>query len=376
MDQTININPFNFLILSGATQSLIIAWYSLRKNRSQVYLSLGTTLVCFHIIYLMILDLNLEIRYPFLLWIPYSYITGLGPLIFLYTRSLLVQEDKLSKNDRLLFIPLLMEVIIQIIFIALSIYQDKQVYNITFAPVFTIITYVVAGVNIFYYLKKASLLLNQHKLRTQQTYSSISEKSPFWLGRLLSLYRLIWMLWIPFALLFFLFFRFQLQYLVLLILIYGLLLAITYLTYWIALENRTYADRVIPLKKERNSPNAYTYLTTREIEEKLNILDSLMFHNKIYLQQDLNLRDLAEKGSIEPNLVSFLLNTHKEISFFDYINRARVNEFKERVASGNYNHLTLLAIAIDCGFSSKSSFNRIFKKSTGMTPRQYQKTLE
>ncbi len=61
-------------------------------------------------------------------------------------------------------------------------------------------------------------------------------------------------------------------------------------------------------------------------------------------------------------------------NFYSYINAFRVEEFKERVVSQKYTHLTILAIALDCGFNSKSTFNRIFKQATGITPNEFVKS--
>jgi len=60
-------------------------------------------------------------------------------------------------------------------------------------------------------------------------------------------------------------------------------------------------------------------------------------------------------------------------NFYTFINEYRVEEVKKRLVDHQYDHLTFLAIAYECGFNSKSSFNFIFKKSTGMTPSEFKK---
>jgi AraC-like DNA-binding protein len=72
--------------------------------------------------------------------------------------------------------------------------------------------------------------------------------------------------------------------------------------------------------------------------------------------------------------VSEIINRHYELSFFDLINQFRVNEVKKRLADPAYNHFSVLAISMDCGFNSKSSFNNAFKKITGTTPSEYRKS--
>ena len=85
---------------------------------------------------------------------------------------------------------------------------------------------------------------------------------------------------------------------------------------------------------------------------------------------------LAEALRMSPNHLSQVLNERLNRNFFDFINERRVEEVKKRLAMSEYEHYTLLAIAEDCGFKSKSSFNSIFKRFTEMTPSQYKKSLK
>lgn len=92
---------------------------------------------------------------------------------------------------------------------------------------------------------------------------------------------------------------------------------------------------------------------------------------KPYLQGDLRASDVAAALNISVNHLSQVLNTIQNQNFFDFINTHRVEEVKQRIADKRFAHLTILAIALDCGFNSKSAFNTVFKKTTGVTPSQY-----
>lgn len=61
------------------------------------------------------------------------------------------------------------------------------------------------------------------------------------------------------------------------------------------------------------------------------------------------------------------------MTFIDFVNANRVEAVKKRIDKGEARHLTLLALALDCGFNSKSTFNRVFRKSTGLNPSEYEK---
>lgn len=93
---------------------------------------------------------------------------------------------------------------------------------------------------------------------------------------------------------------------------------------------------------------------------------------KPYLQPDLTLSDLATKLKTNTSVLSQVINTGFGKNFNDFINAYRVAEFKAKINTPQYRHLTLLAVAFDCGFNSKTTFNRAFKKVEGQNPSSFQ----
>lgn len=104
-------------------------------------------------------------------------------------------------------------------------------------------------------------------------------------------------------------------------------------------------------------------------------LKSLMQEEKPYLDSKLRLSELAERLDVSKNHLSQAINENLGKNFFDYVNEYRIEEVKVRLGQPENTHLTLLGIAMDSGFSSKSSFNHIFKKETGQTPSEYKKSI-
>jgi len=104
-----------------------------------------------------------------------------------------------------------------------------------------------------------------------------------------------------------------------------------------------------------------------------NNLDAFMNTEKPFLNPDLKLHDLAKLIGAPAHLLSEYINKKRDLNFFEFINHYRVNEFKQRVHDSEYKQYTLLAIALDVGFNSKASFNRIFKQHTRLTPSQFKK---
>jgi len=94
---------------------------------------------------------------------------------------------------------------------------------------------------------------------------------------------------------------------------------------------------------------------------------------KPYLKDDLSLTVLAQQLGLNTNQLSQVINQKAESNFFTFVNRYRVEVVKIKLKDPAFAHLSILGIAYECGFRSKSAFNRIFKEQTGMSPVQYQK---
>ncbi len=102
-------------------------------------------------------------------------------------------------------------------------------------------------------------------------------------------------------------------------------------------------------------------------------LTQLMSSDKPYLDENLTLRNLAEMLDIPPNHLSQLLNEGFDQNFAEFVNSYRLEMFKSKVADPDQRHLTILALAYDSGFNSKTVFNTFFKKMMGQTPKSYWK---
>jgi adenylate cyclase len=92
---------------------------------------------------------------------------------------------------------------------------------------------------------------------------------------------------------------------------------------------------------------------------------------KPYLNPDLSLRILAQQIDIQPNQLSWLLNESIGKNFNEFINHYRVDAFKSLSNDPKNAHITLMGLAYESGFNSKTVFNTYFKKETGLTPKQY-----
>lgn len=97
----------------------------------------------------------------------------------------------------------------------------------------------------------------------------------------------------------------------------------------------------------------------------------LMQREKPYLNPELTLGELAELLDTHPNHLSQVVNSMAGKNFYDFINGWRIEEFLRKAGEPENRQFTLLALAFDCGFNSKASFNRNFRNSTGFAPTEY-----
>lgn len=94
-------------------------------------------------------------------------------------------------------------------------------------------------------------------------------------------------------------------------------------------------------------------------------------NKKPYLNPDFNLQMMVEDLNISRQKLSYLINSGQQKNFYKLINEFRVLEVKEKLLDPGFSHYSVLGIGLDCGFNSKTSFNRIFKEETGYTPSEY-----
>ncbi|WP_276876504.1 helix-turn-helix domain-containing protein [Chryseobacterium joostei] len=96
---------------------------------------------------------------------------------------------------------------------------------------------------------------------------------------------------------------------------------------------------------------------------------------KPYLDGDLNLLKLSDRVQINAHQLSYLLNNGFQENFFYFVNKYRVEHAKKMLIDDSFQKLSILGIAFESGFNSKTAFNTIFKKMTDMTPSEFRKRM-
>jgi len=129
-----------------------------------------------------------------------------------------------------------------------------------------------------------------------------------------------------------------------------------------------------PARKEFEK-YAKSGLKETEAEQLHKKLSEFMRINKPYLNSELSLTKLGESFGVHSNYLSQVINDRENKNFYDYINEFRIEEFKRLVNEPGKEKYTILALAYECGFNSKSAFNNCFKKLTKQTPSEYMKLI-
>ncbi|WP_462250646.1 helix-turn-helix domain-containing protein [Ferruginibacter sp.] len=112
------------------------------------------------------------------------------------------------------------------------------------------------------------------------------------------------------------------------------------------------------------------------LDEWKSKISVLMESEKIYEDPELSLTQVAKQLKTNPSLLSKIINQGFQLNFNDFINNYRITAVKEKLQAGEQKKQTLLGIAYDCGFNSKATFNRAFKKTTGASPKEWLKKNE
>lgn len=102
-------------------------------------------------------------------------------------------------------------------------------------------------------------------------------------------------------------------------------------------------------------------------------MKEVLEEEQLYLDPSTSLRSVADKLDTNTKYLSQVVNHNAKCNFQQFINQYRVAAVKEKIKDPNYNNLTLFGIARQCGFKNKSTFYKVFKEVTGVTPRKYLK---
>jgi len=239
-----------------------------------------------------------------------------------------------------------------------------------FYTLIPIVQFIAIGSILIYCYRSLGMIRKYHSW-VKANYSNDDKYNLRWLYRLTFIFGLLWFMLVPYTLIDFLFFDFDLgikDY-------YPIYILLSLITLWISIEAFLKPELVF-LEKVKIKETKTDNPKSNELLKKADWLRLEMERNLFYLDSELSLTSLAKALEIHPNNLSKIINDGVGSSFSDFVNEYRVKAVTEKLKDPKYDHITLLGISFDCGFNSKTTFNRVFKNITGQTPFNYKKGLQ
>lgn len=300
-----------------------------------------------------------------------------GPLIYLYIRrSILHYPDELPKAKALHFLPMAIAIVIAIYFITTNEFKaDQPVFNqLQVKKQFLsmkLIGFSISAHNLIY-LFLSFRLLQRYRTYVRQTASFSNQTHFRWLLTIIG----ILLLPVFSTQITFLVFHgppVRFPYPTIGFALMMLIIHILYLfkpTLFSQLPEALMVDDPEALEPVRYESSALANDQKKRIHQKL-----LQYMDEAhpYRKQELTLRDLADTLSVNVKYLSQVINEVQEQNFMDFINGYRINEAKDMLQNRQYQHYTIVAIAQEVGFKSRSAFYNAFKKVVGSTPTAFKK---
>ena len=290
-----------------------------------------------------------------------------GPLLYLYTKSVNSKEFHLLKKEFLHFVPFCLMFCFTLFRFQFQSQEAKLVLLKTglYGETGSLIYFIVMNVSILVYLSLAFLTIRTKNQNLKRYYSSLEKVNYNWLKLVVSAFFIMWIVDI----------------------INGFLSSLGINTHtlrelltFISLSiNFVFANLLIlkslrlPETEEITEIHKYekSPLTLQTKNDILYRLEKLMAQEKLYLNSSLTLGEVASNLSVVPRYLSQVINELKGQNFYDFVNTYRIEEAKNILSNPIHNDEKILAVLLDCGFNSKSVFNTVFKKATGITPSEY-----
>ncbi len=293
------------------------------------------------------------------------------PILFIYAKTLTDQSASL-KRKYLLFVVFLVLIVFSglILFFKLNKTQlttfSYSVSEFIWGKIIIASLYLLI---IILFLAKTYLLIQIHKTKIKNIFSFQDKIDLIWVQRI------VWAFLVLFTInLFAVIFMVSKKITVAktdYIMYVSLVILVFYIGYWGYKQGRIfYSQNEIDIINSNILTSTHPVLKEKHYQIQKNFIQEKMETEKPYLNPELTLYDLSKTVNIPSRELSNLLNHEMHMNFYEFVNRYRVEEVKKRLET-DVGKFTILAIALDCGFNSKASFNRIFKQITEFTPTEY-----
>lgn len=308
--------------------------------------------------------------------IPFSL--AVGPLIYLYIKSSVQLHYKFTLSQIFHFVPVAIYFLFKVFIysydsqqLGFDTTQNGELYNWVNHNLTIAITTLFA-VHMLIYLVISFKLYYRFRDRLEQEYSNTYKYELRWLYMFLIAYTSMFTYDVLQSITDGFIFNLHwtqawwYQFFSVIVVIY-----VGVMGYFTPLEDMIKLD----LDKSLTTPEVYNTedKETFEYENELEQIKDIVIKERLYIDSNLSLNQLSRKTKINTSQLSYIINKGLNKNFNDFINEYRVEEVKNELRNPEKQHLSILAIAYDSGFNSKATFNRVFKRLTGVSPSEYRK---
>lgn len=348
------------------------------KTLSNYLLALIFLMISIAIVNLYINVFAVSVKFPQLLFVDDTFMFVYGPLLYLFTESVLFKKYQIDRKKIIHFIPFIL-VVIFLIFVMLNVKINSLIAIINSIenqdiPVYVRIGELLILSHIISYLILSKRKINRVNSVATDTYSNFNQDNLKRLNFILNGFIVLFVISLIHSILPFMGFRNGL--------LISLLFLIGFMFYFInlillkMLQESTNNSGIITLVRLRNKEKyAGSKLTDAELNTYKSKLWNHMEQEKKYLNSELTIHDLAKELNLSSKILSQIINEGYSCNFFDFINKFRIEEAKRLILNQTDDKMTILEVMYDSGFNSKSSFNTAFKKITKLTPTEFKNSL-
>ncbi|WP_298426583.1 helix-turn-helix domain-containing protein [uncultured Kordia sp.] len=354
-------------ILQGSIFVILLFRIKDRNKEANKFLSVFICMLVCTMLGRVVIDTNLIKKLPNFLALPDAIIYLYGPILYFYFKKLLSTYSFNKKEFLIHLIPACIFLLSEIPLLLEESNPLRILWSQHIRLRFIIIEGAAVFLNIFY------LLLNIIQLRRykKSTHNNFSFKqSPTYLSVILILIGVCLTAWL-FSYISWVSGYYNPLSMYGYIVIWFTMVFLTYVLAFFAMIQPKLFKMPVVTKKEKQLLLSSSESTL--LKEKLT---ALMLAEKPYLKPRLTLQELAEMMNVRINIVSYVINEEFKKNFNDFVNEYRIQEFMSLVRKGESKKMTILALAYEAGFNSKTTFNTKFKKYMGKTPFQFVKEQE
>jgi AraC-like DNA-binding protein len=303
-----------------------------------------------------------------------------GPLLYLYVSSLSIENFCLKKSQILHLLPMIAVALHRS---TIDVVPVSSPSNLAENPsfIYNKIYFSLLLVSLFvYWIFSLKLILKHRKTIPFQFSNYTAKNSLSWLILVLSIFLLLFVSDFVFTFLIRVleikvmkisFLHLNLTLFAFIMIFFGINQSSIYKTSKITLTENEIPDN----PENSESKPARSVLNDKQIEELTNTILQYLKTKKPYLNPDYSLQMMADDLNISRHKLSETINNGQKKNFYKLINEFRVQEVKEMLVNPAFSHYSVLGVGLECGFNSKSSFNRIFKEETGFTPSEFKRTV-